>query len=93
MRITVDSEKVATALKKYGEYLQLVVCMEEMAELQQAISKHIRNKADKANELEEIADVYICLETLRQALDFTAEEINAEIEKKQERNARRLYNE
>lgn len=39
----------------------LIICMEEMAELQQAISKELRGKGDSANILEEVADVLLCI--------------------------------
>ena len=40
-------------------YINLVICMEELAELQQQVSKMIRKKADKYNIMEELADVFI----------------------------------
>lgn len=54
---------------------ELVVIMEELAELSQQISKKIRGKEDKMHLLEEIADVYICLEELKILEHFTDEEI------------------
>lgn len=35
--------------------------MEELAELQQAISKELRGKGDTVNILEEVADVLLCI--------------------------------
>lgn len=54
---------------------ELVVIMEELAELSQQISKKIRGKEDKMHLLEEIADVYICLEELKMLNGFTEKEI------------------
>lgn len=39
----------------------LIICMEEMAELQQALSKELRGKGDSVNILEEVADVLLCI--------------------------------
>lgn len=39
----------------------LIICMEELAELQQAISKELRGKGDTVNILEEVADVLLCI--------------------------------
>ena len=44
--------------------IQQVVWMEEMAELQQAISKGLRGKLDRDNLVEETADVIIWLTQL-----------------------------
>lgn len=43
-----------------GHY-DLIICMEELAELQQAISKELRGKGDTVNILEEVADVLLCI--------------------------------
>lgn len=48
--------------------MQLVVCMEELSELTQAISKEIRGKDDRNNLVEEMADVLICLEILKKGI-------------------------
>lgn len=48
----------------------LVVAMEECAELQQALSKEIRNIGDTNNICEEIADVIICIDKLIEKLDL-----------------------
>lgn len=53
------------AVKKYGIEPQLIVCMEEMAELAKEISKNIRGAKNISNISEEIADVEIMLEQLR----------------------------
>lgn len=39
----------------------LIICMEELAELQQAISKELRGDGDTVNILEEVADVLLCI--------------------------------
>ncbi|AIY81268.1 hypothetical protein U728_1686 [Clostridium botulinum 202F] len=55
------------AITEYGEYGQLDVVIEEMAELTQAISKFKRGK--NHNVEEEVADVEIMLEQMRLIFD------------------------
>lgn len=55
----------AAAVKKYGKISQLIMCMEEMAELTKEISKSIRGADNSSAISEEIADVEIMLEQLR----------------------------
>lgn len=56
------------------------VCMEEMAELQQQISKQIRGYKDKYGLLEEMADVYISLKLLESIFHITPEEMEKAID-------------
>lgn len=58
------------------------VCMEEMAELQQQISKQIRGYKDKYGLLEEMADVYISLNLLESIFHITPEEMQKAIDVK-----------
>lgn len=55
----------AVAVKKYGKLSQLIMCMEEMAELTKELSKSIRGADNSAAIAEEMADVEIMLEQLR----------------------------
>ena len=55
----------AAAAKKYGKLSQLIMCMEEMAELTKELSKSIRGADNSAAIAEEMADVEIMLEQLR----------------------------
>lgn len=64
--------------------------MEECAELIQAISKAKRGRIDRDNMIEEIADVLICIEMLKQMYMISDEKINKWIEKKQEREVKRI---
>jgi len=52
------------ALKKWGEPLQMIMAIEEMAELTKCIVKYLRKK-DPTNILEEIADVEIMITQLK----------------------------
>ena len=53
------------AVKKFGKEHQLVLCMEEMAELTKELSKNMRGSKTITNISEEMADVEIMLEQLR----------------------------
>ena len=55
----------SAAVKKYGKDPQLIICMEEMAELTKELSKNIRGSKNITNISEEMADVEIMLEQLR----------------------------
>lgn len=59
---------VAEALRKYGYKHQMMVAVEEMGELIKVLSKVVRygvTEQNKANALEELADVYV---TCRQVM-------------------------
>ena len=70
--------------------MQTVVCMEECAELIQAISKAKRGKIDKNNMEEEIADVLICIEMLKLMYSLSDSNIDKWILKKQQRESERM---
>ena len=87
---SIDSYAVKRSIEHYGKDLQSTVCMEECAELIQAISKEKRGKSDKDHLSEEIADVLICIEMLRQIYNITEDEIYSWVINKQERILRRI---
>lgn len=88
--IKIDKGIITESIQHYGKNNQSTVCMEECAELIQAISKAKRGKIDRDNMIEEIADVLICIEMLKQMYMISDEKINKWIEKKQAREAERI---
>lgn len=66
--------------KKWGIEKGLVICMEEMAELQQQISKMVRGKPDILALHEEIVDVELSLRYLKYVLgkreQYSEEDLN-----------------
>ena len=78
------------AILKYGIRLQSTVCMEEMAELTQQISKKLRGKGDRYHLTEEIADVYICLDMLRKMYGVDSELLAGVISAKLDRTRDRM---
>ena len=88
--IGVSPYVVKKSIEHYGKDVQSTVCMEECAELIQAISKEKRGKSDKDHLAEEIADVIICIEMLKQIYNITEDEIYSWVITKQERIIRRI---
>jgi len=58
------------AVGAWGKQSQLVICMEEMAELTKELSKNLRGRDNDLNVAEEIADVEIMLEQLKLIFDI-----------------------
>ena len=90
MEYNINVKIIAESIQHYGKNNQSTVCMEECAELIQVISKAKRGKIDRDNMIEEIADVLICIEMLKQMYMISDEKINKWIEKKQAREAERM---
>ena len=69
-----------------------IVCIEESSELIKAITKNKRKPSDetRANLLEEMADVLICMELLKLKHNISDEELNTEIKRKMQRNIKRI---
>lgn len=81
--VKIDNEIIKDSIVYYGKDVQSTVCMEECAELIQAISKQKRGKSDKNHLAEEMADVLISIELLKEIYDVSNEQINEWVDKKQ----------
>ena len=55
--------------RKYGNNAQMIKAIEELAELQMALSKHLNHQGDIENIIEEIADVEIMTAQLKYIFD------------------------
>lgn len=88
--MTVNSEIIKDSIKHYGVDAQSTVCMEECAELIQAISKEKRGKHDSKHLSEEIADVLICISMLQDMYDIDSSDIQLWIDLKQKRIVERM---
>ena len=91
----IDKNIIDKSINYYGEEIQSTVCMEECAELIQAVSKMIRGSDELSDDdyghlAEEIADVLICIEMLKQIYNIPDCSIENWIERKQERTLRRM---
>lgn len=88
----VDQNIIANIIEHYGTQTEQIVCMEEYAELSQAISKGLRGKLNRDNLIEEMADVLICINILKQIYKISDAELDKMIDKKQLRNLGRIKN-
>lgn len=78
------------SVERFGRATQSVVCMEECAELIQAVSKRLRGKPDPDDNLaEEMADVVICLHLLQDMYGVTDERLESWIDRKTKRQMER----
>lgn len=99
----IDARINNETLDRYGIERQSLVAMEELAELQKAISKLVRNSEEKTkslefkglrhNLIEEMADVIICMDQLKEYYNINHAEIQSIIASKQARQAKRLEEE
>ena len=88
--MTVNSMIIKDSIEHYGVDAQSTVCMEECAELIQAISKEKRGKHDSKHLSEEIADVLICISMLQDMYDIDSSDIQLWIDLKQKRIVERM---
>lgn len=86
------------AIDIYGELNQKVVAIEELAELQKEITKDLREKGNRINLTEELADVEIMLEQLKemylidtQALDLIKRQKLERLDKRINRDIKERY--
>lgn len=86
----IDKKIVEKSIEHYGKPVELVVAMEECSELIQATSKLLRGKYDRENMREEIADVLISTEILKQICSISDSEIDEIIAAKQNRLMNRM---
>lgn len=90
LRLLPDKEIVVKSIQHYGIDYQLNVCMEEPAELIQAISKMRRGQDNRDGLIEEMADTVIIIQTLREIYGISRTELCREVERKHQRNIERI---
>ena len=78
---TIKEDTVKEAIDFYGANIQATICMEECAELIQCI----RGKSNIDHLAEEMADVCICIEALKQIYGISDEQMQFWIDFKQKR--------
>lgn len=103
LMLEIDAGVNQETMDRYGIEKQSLVAMEELSELQKAISKLVRNPEEKTkplefkglknNLIEEMADVLICMDQLIEFYHIQRLEIQDIIQAKQERQAKRLEEE
>jgi len=86
-------KEIQTAvIEKYGKQHQTFVAIEEMAELTKELTKNIRGNDNREGIIEEMADVYICLNQMQLIHGIGLNEIVEMMEKKFKRTEERLAN-
>jgi hypothetical protein len=98
-----DARVNQETMDRYGIQNQSLVAMEELSELQKAVSKLVRYPEERTksfdfkglrnNLIEEMADVLICMDQLIEYYQIERPEIQELIQAKQERQAKRLEEE
>ena len=89
-------DKIELLVRAHGESETRTMCMEECAELVQAISKVMRAKTDaeknqaRTNLLAEIADVLISIDLLQVTEEIGSDEIMTAVDEKMVRNLARI---
>ena len=96
----IDEKINKETMNRYGIERQSLVAMEELSELQKAISKLVRYPEERTkpfdfkglrnNLIEEMADVLICMDQLIEYYQIERHEIQEFIQAKQARQAKRL---
>ena len=89
----INENEIKTVASAYTKEMNLLVAMEECAELIQELSK-IRRKPDsdiiRNNLIEEISDVSICIEIIKFNLNIKDYEVDKMIVQKMKRNLGRV---
>lgn len=85
-----DQERVVfgNALSRYGAAAQIMMCIEECAELTNALAKESRNRVTYMDIITELADVSIMVDQL--SIIFGEDEVSKERERKVQRLKERL---
>lgn len=66
------------------------IVIEELSELQKELCKDLRGYDRREEIKEEMADVYICLQLLKQIYNFSDEDLEKMYERKMRRNIERI---
>lgn len=86
----IDKQIISDSIAHYGAEIEATVCTEECGELVQAICKMKRGKPNRDNLIEEIADVLISIELLKQIYSISDSEIAKWVKYKQAREVERM---
>lgn len=92
-KIMYKDEEISQLIAYHGEAKTLVMCMEECAELIQAVSKLMRyglTAEVESNLIEELADVTICMAMIRDIAGIRFRYVDEKIKEKMQRNVGRI---
>lgn len=82
-------EKIKLLLNSKSDIENKAIIIEELSELQKEVTKDIREKFNRDNFLEEMADVVIVLHMAKEIYNISENELEKAINKKMERNLKR----
>lgn len=71
----IPSQIINEAIKHYGVNNQMVVCLEELSELQKEVCKYLRGQDNRKHLIEEIVDVQIMIEQLIQIFEISNDDL------------------
>lgn len=83
-------ENIKILLNSETDIKNKAIIIEELSELQKVITKDIRNKFNKEDLLEEMADVVIVLHMAKEIYNISENELEKVINEKMERNLKRI---
>ena len=87
----INKQVLTDAINKWGQSSQVIMAIEELSELSQALCKSFRqDDINRASVLEEMADVYIMLEQIRMIFCNEEHNLQTEIDIKLRRLQKRL---
>ena len=72
-----NMEKIEVLVKRWGIPLQLIMTMEECAELSVVCSKLLRTEVKREKLVDALADMYVMLQTVAGIYGVTGEELEA----------------
>ncbi len=81
---------IKTLLKNQSVDVNKMIAVEELSELQKEICKDLRGFDRREEIKEEMTDVYICLQLLKEIYNFDDEELEEEYKRKMYRNIKRI---
>lgn len=85
-----ENKDILKMIKDKGDQINKIISIEELSELQKEICKDLRGY-ERRNEIkEEMCDVYICLQMLKNIYKLNDEELEEEYNKKMKRNIDRI---
>lgn len=88
--ILIKNPDIKLLLENQSVDVNKMIAVEELSELQKEICKDLRGFDRREEIKEEMADVYICLQLLKEIYNFNDEELEEEYKRKMDRNIKRI---
>ena len=84
------SPDIKKMLNSQSVEVNKTIVIEELSELQKEVCKYLRGDERREEIKEEMADVYICLQMLKEIYNFSDEDLEKMYERKMRRNIERM---